>query len=125
MKSKAIMLAFLLCSSKFYAQQSNSVSDDSKMTTVLLTELDRKVHEIKKMEDKVIMNVWLTPQDKENAIIQLDNAKKDVRIFICNSLESRCRKENRLLEIANSIQLIDEKLADKYLRLSIESQNQK
>lgn len=125
MKSKVIMLMFLLCCSNIYAQETNSPSEDSKMTTVLLTELDRKVHEIKKLEDKVTLNAWATPQDKENAIIQLDNAKKDVRIFIYNSLESRCRKENRLLEISNSVKLIDEKLADKYFQLSIESQNQK
>lgn len=125
MKSKAIIFLFLLCSSNFYAQKTNSLSDDSKMTTVLLAELDRKVHEIKKLEDKILVNDWTTPQEKENAVVQLDNAKEDVRIFIYGSLEARCRKESRLLEIANSINLIDEKMADKYQQLSIESQHQK
>lgn len=122
MKSNVIILLLIMFSVNLHAQETSSGTDISNTTTILLSELDRKIVDLKKMEDKISMNTWLDEQEKENAIIRLDNAKKDLRVFIHTSLEERCIKENRLLELSQKVNLMDEKLANKYLQLSNEIQ---
>ncbi len=112
------VLLFLSCGNSVFAQSeikaSSQVVFNSQETNLLLEKLDRKIEIVQKLDQKVKADVWINPQEKENTIVKLDQAKDELRVFISKSLEQRCKQENRLPEIAEKVKAIDPKFAEKY-----------
>lgn len=124
MKYITMLSLLTLLYGKLSAQSENRTItlEQRNNTTVLISELQNKVHQIETLRQKIAKNEWSNSQEKEIIIVQLDDAFNDVKMFIYNSLEQFCIEENRLMEISNAVRPIDSKMAVKYAMMSEELQ---
>lgn len=119
-----LTLLVFFCRTASAQLQNKSISiEETKQTSLLLTELQNKVNQIANLRQKLANNVWNDAQEKESTIIQLDDAFTSLKVFVYNSLEQRCTDENRLMEISNVVRSVDPNMAVKYAMLSEELKN--
>lgn len=119
-----LTLLVFFCRTASAQLQNKSISiEETKQTSLLLTELQNKVNQIANLRQKLANNVWNDAQEKESTIIQLDDAFTSLKVFVYNSLEQRCTDENRLMEISNIVRSVDPNMAVKYAMLSEELKN--
>jgi hypothetical protein len=117
------IIILLMISQNVKAQISEGIKTNDQ-TTILLSELQLKVTEIKTIQLQ-LENTNLNSNEIEQFKNQLSNLQKDMIVFLYHSLQERCTTENRLLELSSIVQPIDSRLAEKFVVLNAENSTKK
>ena len=122
--NKVFQIIILLMISQNVKAQISENKTTSNQTSVLLSELQLKVSEIKTIQLQ-LENVNLNSSEIEQFKNQLSNLQNEMIVFLYHSLQERCTTENRLLELSSIVQPFDSRLAEKFVVLHAENSTKK